>query len=121
LFEETYSFLEHLEFTYLHLFTYSKRFGTPAAKFKNQVNGNIIKDRINRLQKLAELKKKNFINKVISEKIILNGIIENKEDNFVTALSDRYLRIYSKREYLKKGELHHFIPLEIFKDGILAD
>lgn len=35
---------------WLHVFPYSKRDGTPAAKIPNQVNGNVVKERAARLR-----------------------------------------------------------------------
>ena len=52
-FENSMKLVEQCDLTWLHVFPYSKREGTPAAKIPTQVNGNIIKDRAARLRALG--------------------------------------------------------------------
>ncbi|NIZ13480.1 tRNA (N(6)-L-threonylcarbamoyladenosine(37)-C(2))-methylthiotransferase MtaB [Phaeobacter sp. HF9A] len=49
-FENSLKLVTECDLTWLHVFPYSKREGTPAAKIPNQVNGNVIKDRAARLR-----------------------------------------------------------------------
>ena len=49
-FENSLKLVEECDLTWLHVFPYSKRAGTPAAKIPNQVDGNIIKSRAARLR-----------------------------------------------------------------------
>ncbi|SEL12809.1 tRNA (N(6)-L-threonylcarbamoyladenosine(37)-C(2))-methylthiotransferase MtaB [Pacificibacter marinus] len=49
-FENSIKLVSECDLTWLHVFPYSKREGTPAAKIPTQVNGNIIKDRAARLR-----------------------------------------------------------------------
>jgi len=49
-FENSLKLVTECDLTWLHVFPYSKREGTPAAKIPSQVNGNIIKDRAARLR-----------------------------------------------------------------------
>lgn len=49
-FENSIKLVSDCDLTWLHVFPYSKREGTPAAKIPTQVNGNIIKDRAARLR-----------------------------------------------------------------------
>lgn len=49
-FENSMKLVRDCHLTWLHVFPYSKREGTPAAKIPNQVNGNIIKERAARLR-----------------------------------------------------------------------
>ena len=55
-FEESRSFIESLPFTYLHVFTYSERPGTPAAESPSQVAKEIRKHRTHVLRDLAKEK-----------------------------------------------------------------
>ncbi|MBI1912192.1 MAG: tRNA (N(6)-L-threonylcarbamoyladenosine(37)-C(2))-methylthiotransferase MtaB [Deltaproteobacteria bacterium] len=59
-FENTFSLLEELPVSYLHIFPFSKRKGTPAADYLNQVNGNIIKARCEKLKELDIVKRCEF-------------------------------------------------------------
>ena len=49
-FENSLKLVSDCDLTWLHVFPYSKREGTPAAKIPSQVNGNAIKDRAARLR-----------------------------------------------------------------------
>lgn len=49
-FENSLKLVADCDLTWLHVFPYSKRDGTPAAKIPNQVNGNVIKQRAARLR-----------------------------------------------------------------------
>lgn len=53
-FENSLRLVEECGLTWLHVFPYSKREGTPAAKIPNQVNGNVIKQRAARLRAAGE-------------------------------------------------------------------
>lgn len=66
-FATTYSFLADLEFTYLHVFPYSPRPGTPAADFDHQIDGTIKEQRVNKLRQLSDLKKERFYRRFLGD------------------------------------------------------
>ena len=53
-FEETYNFIKQVNYSELHVFPYSPRKNTPAAKMKDQVNDQIKHERANRLLQLSK-------------------------------------------------------------------
>jgi len=53
-FENSLKLVTECDLTWLHVFPYSKREGTPAAKIPSQVNGNVIKERAARLRTVGE-------------------------------------------------------------------
>jgi len=59
-FEETRAFIEWLPMTYLHVFTFSARPGTPAAEMPGQVHPQVMKERNRVLRELAAKKKREF-------------------------------------------------------------
>jgi threonylcarbamoyladenosine tRNA methylthiotransferase MtaB len=59
-FQATYDFIERLPYTYLHVFTYSERPGTPAAEATGQVPHPVRKLRTHRLRDLAARKNLEF-------------------------------------------------------------
>src|SRR5689334_13938077 len=59
-FEESRRFIESLPFTYLHVFTYSERPGTPAAAAPEAVPMNVRKERNRILRELAAAKNRAF-------------------------------------------------------------
>jgi threonylcarbamoyladenosine tRNA methylthiotransferase MtaB len=87
-FEESRAFIESLPFTYLHVFTYSARPGTPAAEADGQVPWSVRKRRTQILRELAAAKNLEFRRSMIRRTLSAVTI----EDGRV-ALSDNYLNI----------------------------
>ncbi|HHE38617.1 MAG TPA: tRNA (N(6)-L-threonylcarbamoyladenosine(37)-C(2))-methylthiotransferase MtaB, partial [Candidatus Cloacimonetes bacterium] len=118
LFQKTYSYLSQLDFNYLHVFSYSRRPGTRAAKMTNQVNGKIINQRSNILAQLSKKKTDNYLSTLLDSEIILRGVIEQKKDGFWTTLSDHFIRIYLSSEKNLKKKYLHFVPFQKKFDGL---
>lgn len=53
-FMETYNFIKDHQFSELHVFPYSKRTGTPAARMEDQVDENVKNERVHRLIALSD-------------------------------------------------------------------
>jgi threonylcarbamoyladenosine tRNA methylthiotransferase MtaB len=68
-FEATRRMIESLPFTYLHVFTYSPRPGTPAASMTNQVPVHLARERNKILRELAAEKKLAFMRTFIGQKV----------------------------------------------------
>ncbi|UWQ07948.1 tRNA (N(6)-L-threonylcarbamoyladenosine(37)-C(2))-methylthiotransferase MtaB [Aliiroseovarius crassostreae] len=60
-FENSLKLIEECNLTWLHVFPYSKREGTPAAKIPDQVNGNVIKERAARLRAAGDAAAKAYL------------------------------------------------------------
>lgn len=117
---QTIEFINKVKFTYLHVFSYSKRKGTPAAVMANQINGQIIKQRVTELTALSKHKKEEYEQELIQNKVIVNGIVESVQSLYSSALSDRYIRIYSKNDNLKESDFVCGEADSRYKDGILV-
>ena len=95
-FEDTRKMIEGLPFTYLHVFTYSARPGTPAAQMPNHLPGPIARERNRILRELASEKKlafmRTFIGKQV-EAITLKVIGKDLDGEFTEALTDNYLKL----------------------------
>ena len=83
-FNNTYSFLKDLPITYLHVFPFSKRKNTPAAKYKDQISPAIIKERCSLIRELGKKKKKDFYKNCIGKNYTV--LIENKRDRITGLL-----------------------------------
>lgn len=118
LFAKTHEFLSALDFTYLHVFSYSKREGTKAAKMNGHVNGKIIKQRSNDLIKISGNKTAEYIDKILKNNVKLSAVIEQKTGGYWTALSDHYVRIYVKDDGDLEKKYLHFKPVRKKFDGI---
>ena len=95
-FGETRRMIEELPFTYLHVFTFSSRPGTPAATLVNQVPVHVARERNRVLRGLAADKKREFMRAFIGQRIeaiTLNVVSENSDGTWTEALSDNYLKL----------------------------
>ena len=117
-FQKTHNFLSNLKFTYLHVFSYSKRSGTRAEKMKGHVNGNIIKHRSNELISISNVKLAEYTDFILNNNIKLKGVIEQKTDDHWTALSDHYVRVYVKSDENLEKKYLHLNPISKKYDGI---
>ncbi len=91
-FEETRAFIEQLPFTYLHVFTYSARPGTPAAEMADQVPVHVARERNRVLRDLAARKNREFRQRFAGLK--LQAITLAQRDGSSTeALTDNYLKL----------------------------
>jgi len=68
-FEETRRIVEDLPLTYLHVFTFSARPGTPAASMPNQVPVNVARERNRVLRELGAEKKLAFMHSFIGRAV----------------------------------------------------
>jgi threonylcarbamoyladenosine tRNA methylthiotransferase MtaB len=91
-FEQTRALIERLPFTYLHVFTYSSRPGTPSAGMPHQVAVHIARERNRVLRELAAEKKRHFMESFVGRE--LEAItLTNYDGEFTEALTDNYLKL----------------------------
>jgi threonylcarbamoyladenosine tRNA methylthiotransferase MtaB len=91
-FEETRRLIEELSLTYLHVFTYSPRPGTPAEALRDQVPVQIARERNRILRELAAEKKLAFMRTFVGKTV--DAITLNVFDGKSTeALTDNYLKL----------------------------
>ena len=73
-FNKTYEFLKEIKFYKMHVFKYSPRSGTVAAKMPNQIDGNIKEERSNKLIELSDENEKEYNQKYIGKEVELSLI-----------------------------------------------
>jgi len=95
-FMETYNFINNHKFAELHVFPYSKRTGTPAARMEDQVDEEVKNERVHRLltlnDQLAKEYASQFENEVL-EIIPEECIKEGKDAGLYAGYSDNYLKV----------------------------
>lgn len=89
-FQDTFSFISSLPMTYLHVFAYSPRPGTPAATFPGEVPKNVKEQRSKQLIHLSDSQKIQFlrensgsVREVLFEKKNTKGMISGFTDNYI--------------------------------------
>ena len=92
-FEQTRAFIERLPFTYLHVFTYSSRPGTPSATLPDQVPTPTARERNRILRELVAAKKHAFMQSFVGRN--LEAItLPHVKGRFTEALTDNYLKLW---------------------------
>ena len=85
-FEESRAFIASLPFTYLHVFTYSERPGTPAAASADQIPMEIRRERNRILRELAAAKHLEFRRRMLGRTLSVVTLTEG-------ALSNNFLKV----------------------------
>ncbi len=92
LFEESRAFIASLPFTYLHVFTYSSRPGTPSASMPGQVPVRVARERNRILRELAAEKNRAFRESLVGG-TLETITLDRSDGDFTEALTDNYLRL----------------------------
>ena len=87
-FNETYKFLEDINFYKIHVFKYSPRRGTVAEKMQNQIDGNIKEIRSNKLIELSDKNQNNYNEKNIGKQVKV--LFEEYEDGYFKGHTTNY-------------------------------
>ena len=91
-FEESYHFLNELDVSYLHVFTYSERPKTTAIDMEGVVNMEERRRRNKMLTILSEKKKRFFYEQFVGDtRPVL--FEKSKEENKISGFTDNYIRI----------------------------
>ena len=93
-FQETYDFLESLDISYLHVFTYSERPNTEAINLPERVGMRERKERNKMLTELSVRKNQVFALRQVNQQRPV--LLESQKGGFVTGMTDNYLRVYIK-------------------------
>ncbi len=95
-FMETYRFIQEIGYSELHVFPYSKRTGTPAARMTDQVDDETKNERVHRLITLSDQQAKEYASQFENE--VLEVIPEelydaNESDTLYVGYTDNYLKV----------------------------
>ncbi|WP_100333402.1 tRNA (N(6)-L-threonylcarbamoyladenosine(37)-C(2))-methylthiotransferase MtaB [Bacillus alkalisoli] len=116
-FIETYNFIKEHQFSELHVFPYSKRTGTPAARMEDQVDEEVKNERVHRLialsDQLAKEYASNFENQVL-EVIPEEEYKEKPNSGLYVGYTDNYLKVVLEATEEMVGKL---VRVKITKAG----
>jgi len=115
-FLETYHFLNDLDISYLHVFTYSERENTEAAKMEGVVPGNIRAKRSKMLRGLSVKKRRAFYESQIgtNRTVLFEG--ENKE-GYIHGFTENYVKVKTPWNPELVNTLHEINLTRIDEDG----
>ncbi len=122
-FARTEKLLEELPLAYFHVFSYSKRYGTRAAREDGHVHPEVIKERSRRLRALSRRKRRRFASRYLGRAV--DVLFERQDENGLwTGLTDNYLRVGVVSSRPLRNTFADVIIQEVSDEmalGVLAD
>jgi threonylcarbamoyladenosine tRNA methylthiotransferase MtaB len=117
-FLETYNFLNTLDISYLHVFTYSERENTLAATMPSVIPGNIRSDRSKMLHSLSDKKRRQFYEDNLGREATV--LFENDiEDGMMHGFTENYIRVTAKYDPILINELKKIKLTAINSKGLV--
>jgi threonylcarbamoyladenosine tRNA methylthiotransferase MtaB len=115
-FIDTYNFLNGLDVSYLHVFTYSERENTLANEMSGVVPGSTRADRSKMLHILSDKKRRDFYNSQLNKtgEVLFEGDIK---DGFMHGFTRNYVKVKTKYDPVLVNELKTVYLTNVSPDG----
>lgn len=115
-FIDTYNFLNDLDVSYLHVFTYSERENTLASEMDNPVPGSTRAERSKMLHILSDKKRRAFYETQLNktDKVLFEGDIK---DGYMHGFTRNYVKVKAKYDPVLVNELKSVYLTNISSDG----
>jgi threonylcarbamoyladenosine tRNA methylthiotransferase MtaB len=114
-FLDTWNFIQDLDVSYLHVFTYSERENTPAASLPGKVPVSVRQERTQRLISLSEKKKLGFYRQFLgSTRSVL--FESSEEEGMISGFTDNYLRVEVPYQ---ENLVNRIVPISL--EGLVAN
>lgn len=95
-FKESLAFAERMKLDKIHTFPYSPKKGTPAAKMKNQISGDIKSQRSKEMIALSDKMNIDFLNNNIGKTVPV--LFEDMENGFWQGHTTNYIKVLAKSD-----------------------
>jgi len=121
-FEESYLFCKEMNFADMHVFVYSPRPGTLAARMSGQVSDKVKKERSRKMLELAKESACNFCKRFKGADLTV--LWENEVEpgsGVYSGLSHNYIRAYTEDSKPLTNQLLHGRPVRLYKDGLWVE
>ena len=117
-FMETYNFLQELEVSYFHVFTYSERDNTTAVDLQGVVSREKRAERSKMLQILSTKKKRQFYesHQNNSYPVLWEG--EHDDNGYVFGFTSNYIKVKTKDTSAKANTIQQIKLINLDRDGI---
>ncbi|OHO70274.1 tRNA (N(6)-L-threonylcarbamoyladenosine(37)-C(2))-methylthiotransferase MtaB [Staphylococcus sp. HMSC036D05] len=92
-FQETYDFIVKHQFSELHVFPYSPRIGTPAARMDDQIDEGIKNERVHKLITLSNQLAKEYASKFENEVLEVIPEEQGEKPNTLVGYADNYMKV----------------------------
>lgn len=115
-FEETLNFVKKIKFSQLHIFPYSRRDGTVAAKLYKDLPGPVKTERLKILEKIGQELKEEFI----CQNKTANVLLEEKKGKFWVGYSENYVKCFVEGDF-HVGDIVKVKNFRPYKNGALVE
>lgn len=118
-FLDTYNFVNSLDVSYLHVFTYSRRPNTPADEMENQVDYGVRRKRAKMLRVLSAKKRRAFYESQIGKEheVLFEG---NFKDGYITGFTENYVKVKTLWDPELINTKHRVCLSRIDEDGTVV-
>lgn len=117
-FKETYQFLNELNISYLHVFTYSERENTPAAEMDGTVPGHVRAERSKMLHILSDKKRRKFYEENLGREATV--LFENDvEEGMMHGFTENYIRVVAQYDPILVNEVKRVKLMSIQAKGFV--
>ena len=118
LFLETYNYLNEMDISYLHVFTYSERANTEAVHLDGVVPKKVRAKRSKMLRGLSAKKRRSFYESQLGNTLSVLFENENK-DGFINGFTENYVKVKTPWNPILVNTLHTITLTEIDEDGLV--
>ena len=117
-FQKTYEFLKEIKFYKMHVFKYSPREGTVAAKMTNQVDGSIKEERSQKLIQLSNKNEYEYNDKYLNKHIEV--LFEEEKDGIWSGYTKNYIKVYYRSNENLENKIISVIPVKKSNQTLIA-
>ncbi len=115
-FQESYDFCQEMEFARIHVFPYSPREGTEAARMPHQISDKVKRERSQKMLALAKESAQNFRQRFLDKTMPV--LWEKQTDGVWSGLTDNYIKVYTRSNDDLTNKLLPAKLVEVGGDGV---
>ena len=120
-FDKTYKFVKEISFSQIHVFKYSPRKGTPAAKYEQQIASEIKQQRSEKLLELASEDTRRFNEKFLNtQRDVLFEVASQEYKTYYEGLTDNYIRVLCQFEESPEGKIKSVLLTDVQGDALIG-
>lgn len=120
-FQETLDFFKEQKFLHLHIFPYSKREGTVAAKMSNHVPDQVKKERLHRLEGQQSVIKAKLLSELCNIASSLEVLFETYDGEYILGHTPEFVEVKVKSQCPRGNELLKVKPTHSDQDYIYGE